>query len=341
MLIEHLQSKINEKWIYRYRTSSALSIKELLYNEIYFAYPDELNDPLDLGAELYFKEGADFIYKFLLIGAFQSINIPRNKKLPIEVEKAIYEVSIQYSRVQRNIKELFTDEHKFWLEEQLKKQNIQVNHFAKLYHNFLNIISNILPSKLLSVSFSKDYDNPLLWSTYAEKHTGYCMIFSPSKNKLKIRDMQNARFKKYELNEVNYSNDINVDLTLMFNESKEFDWDALYNSFFPELIKKALLTKNSNWYKESELRIHRGISISFSHLSQEQERLTSIDRTYYFSPSQLVGIIFGFKMKNDTKKDIIKTFDRKKQSVKIFQAFPEGNKIKAELIEMKTFYKKT
>lgn len=77
------------------------------------------------------------------------------------------------------------------------------------------------------------------------------MIFSPSANKLKIRDIIDNEYKELEFHEVNYSSDINVDLSLMFNEKKEFDWDALYNTFFPELIKKALLTKNSKWYKES------------------------------------------------------------------------------------------
>lgn len=331
-------NKLDDNWLYRYRGASALSLKEIIYNEIYFAYPDELNDPLDLGAELIINKDENFVYEFFLSDAFQSIHIPRNEKLPENTKKVINEISRQYSKKTRNIKELFLRSHKTWLKEQLHSHDLKVDQFDRLYNNLINIISNLLPSRLSSVSFSKNCKNPLLWSVYAEKHSGFCMIFSPSKDMLKIKESNNEDYKEFKIHKVNYSSDIDVDLSLMFNKEKEFDWDALDDKLFPELIKKALLTKNTNWYKESEFRIFKNISMCFSHLPKYLERKTSFERTCYFAPSQLVGVIFGYKMAVEKRNEIIKIFENKKQSSKIFEAFPAGNEIEVELVEIKGFF---
>lgn len=331
-------NKIDENWIYRYRSISALSLKELMYNEIYFSYSDELNDPLDLGAEIIINKGSSFVYDFLLSGAFKSINIPRGNDLSEETQDFIKQISSQYSKTTNNIKILFTEENKLWLYDQFSKSTLKIEKFDIFFHNLLNVISNLLPNNLLSVSFSNDYINPLLWSIYGDKHQGFCAIFSPTDQKLKIKISIESEFEEYKCQSVNYSSDINVDLSLMFNEENEFDYKNLYNAFFPKLIEKALLTKNSNWYKENEIRIHKSPKISFSHLPTEPVKLTVMEKTCYFEPSQFVGVIFGYKMKNDQRNEIIKIFESKKQSAKIFEAIPVGNDIEVKLLRQTGYY---
>ena len=326
-------NKIDENWIFRYRSNSALSLKELMYNEIYFAYSHELNDPLDLGAEIMVNKGSYFVYEFFIEAAFKSINIPRSNDLPPKTIEIIKRISKEYSKTTRNIKEFFIEEHKYWLNDLLKKFSFEIQQFDRFFQNLLNAFLNILPNQLLSVSFSEDYQNPLLWSIYADKHQGFCAIFSPTDKKLKIQNSRRSDFKEYEYKEVNYSSDIIVDLSLMFNNENEFDYQNLFDSYFPKLQEKALFTKNSNWLKEKELRIHKNFNMSFSHLAEKPKKLTAIERTCYFDPIQLVGVIFGYKMKEEAKNEIVKIFESKKQSVKFFQALPIGNDIQIYFIK--------
>lgn len=308
-----------------------------MYNEVYFSYPEELNDPLDLGAELVISKGSYFVYEYFLLAALNSVVYPRGKTPTKKLNDIAKNISAEYSKKTRNIKELFLSNHKSWLQEQLGKNNFAYPDFDHLYNNLLNIISNLFPNQLLSVSFSKGYKNPLLWSLYADAHCGYCMIFSPSKNSINIRDSVTDKFNEYTFDKVHYGSDIDVDLSLMFNDKNEFEWKSLYDNFFPELIKKALLTKNSNWLKENELRIHKGIGITFSPLPSEERQLTPFERTCYYDPSQLIGVILGYKMKSDKRNEIIKIFSEKKQSSKIFEAIPFGNNISVQLIESMFF----
>lgn len=324
---------IEDSWIYRYRSMSPLSLKELIYDEIYFSYPDELNDPLDLGAELIIKEGAPYVYDFFISGALKGTNLPRPKDISKEQADFIRKVSNEYSKSPNNIFVFFTEENKEWLRNHYRYFELSEHKFEQFHKYLLNSLSNIFPSRLNSVSFSKDCNNPLLWSLYGEQHKGFCIIFSPTENKLKLKNSMNSDFREFEYYKVNYDKNIDVDLSLMFNNKKEFDYDDLYNRFFPELARKALLTKNSNWYKENEVRMHGKLEVSFSHQEKYTNRLTSIERTYNFERKQLAGVVLGYGMSQSERNEIVKIFESKKQSVKIFEAIPQGNEIDIQIFK--------
>ncbi|WP_330983026.1 MULTISPECIES: hypothetical protein [Enterobacterales] len=63
---------------YRFRPMSTLSVKELLYDELYFSYPRELNDPLD--GIITYELSEDYPkWKRLLDFAWKNISVDTTK----------------------------------------------------------------------------------------------------------------------------------------------------------------------------------------------------------------------------------------------------------------------
>jgi hypothetical protein len=81
-------------------------------------------------------------------------------------------------------------------------------------------------SKLRVTCFTEDGNNPLMWSHYANNHTGVCLKFEPSKDS----NFENAIFP------VSYT-------------------DALVEAKDSSDLKKCLLTKLDSWSIEKEWRI--------------------------------------------------------------------------------------
>ena len=100
-----------------------------------------------------------------------------------------------------------------------------------------------------------------------------------------------------------------------------------------DLNKKALLTKSPEWLKEKEIRIFGSPTVTFSHLSKKNERETSFERTVYYDPHQLAGIILGIGLSESEKNEIQKIYKSKSGSLRIYQAYPIGNKINVKIIE--------
>lgn len=298
-----------------------------MYEELYFSYPDELNDPLDLGAELIVTSGADFVFEYFISAAIKATNIPRSDKLSRKEIEFSKKVAIKYSANTLNIDVLFTPENKDWLKNEYHKADLDPYNYDYFYTCLLNILSNLFPDNLQSVSFSSDHLNPLLWSIYGDKHAGFCMIFSPENNEIRLKKYMESEYKNFSVQSVKYGSDVSVDLSLMFNDEKEFDYDSLFYQYFPALSEKALLTKNSNWFKESELRVHLGVNTSFSHREKAAAKMTPVEKTYNYDVAQLVGIIFGFKMPPEDRAKVQKIFELKKQDHHFFEAIPQGNEM--------------
>ncbi len=318
---------IDKNWIFRFRSMSALSLKELMYNELYFSYPDELNDPLDLGAELTVTSGSNYVYEYFISAAFKAINIPRSDNISKKELDFSRTVARECANETRNINIFFTKENKIWLNQQYNEAELDPNKYERFYSSLVNILANLFPDNLQSISFSDDCRNPLLWSLYSNKHSGFSIILSPTDKKIRLKEYMGTEYKEHEFYEVKYGIDISVDLSLMFNENKEFDYRNLYSKYFPSLSEKALLTKNSNWYKENELRIHLGVNTCFSHIEAEAKRKTSVERIHYYDPEQFVGIIYGYAMPSKDREEINKVLKLKKQNCHFYEAVPQGNEI--------------
>ena len=154
---------------YRYRSGSELAIKELIYDELYFASREECNDPY---------EGKTF-----------SVFSPDNESWDNLISEAlkVHKIEIRESLKDR-IVQFFVSQSPMPMENVMK---IQGQEFATigqrtfeeyLLPSVLEAIQHYVmmysPEERYFASFSKKNDNFLLWSHYANNHSGFCLIFS-------------------------------------------------------------------------------------------------------------------------------------------------------------------
>ena len=151
-----------------------------------------------------------------------------------------------------------------------------------------NVIDNMIPNGIRTISFSKQYNNPLMWSLYAGRHHGFCLIFQPEKNSISLRKNVATKYENYKLEKVNYSDEVDVNLSEMFDRDEKFNYSNVNSRYFKSLINKCILTKHPSWRNEEEYRIFGNFSISFSSDKNKNISESSFDRTLYYNKKQLI-----------------------------------------------------
>lgn len=287
---------------YRYRPMSALSIKELIYDELYFSYPSELNDPLDGLISYEFQE--DFPkWNRLLDLAFKGLPVDTkfladsfSKKSPLSVRKLVESPTLLFELILS------------FIGESKKKLAYLLSETLKDY------ISGYIPSEGCSVSFSRTYKNALMWSHYTGKHEGFCVIFRSiegninqckSRYKKMINLSENCHLtvnEKFKMHDVNYGQKKNLDGFTLFPShvyGRELSSEEL-TSYWGNR-ESTYLTKSACWNYEEESRLY----ISSSLASVSMEALSSIDRIFHYDNSQIAGVIYGMRM-SEQNKSIVK-----------------------------------
>ncbi|HIG8799644.1 TPA: DUF2971 domain-containing protein [Raoultella terrigena] len=293
---------------YRYRPINALSIKELIYDELYFSYPSELNDPLDGLISYEFPE--DFPkWNRLLELAF--------KGLPIDTislaERLAAKSPLSVKKLVENPTFLFELILSFVGESKRKLASL-------LSETLKDFISGYIPPEGCSVSFSRTYENALMWSHYTGKHEGFCLIFrSIEENINQCKSRKNNLINlgdncalsindKFKMHDVTYGNKKNIDGFTLFpsyvygrelsNEELTSYWKNRENIY---------LTKSACWDYEKESRLY----ISSSLACVSKEALSSIDRIFHYDNSQIAGVIYGMRMSEKNKRIIKEILLRK------------------------------
>lgn len=166
-----------------------------------------------------------------------------------------------------------------------KRENKSLEEIQNLYGNnesFVNNLNeefNIYRSKLGVLCFSKNPENILMWSHYANNHKGIVYEFKPSL----FTHKRTSSFKAFPY-KVNYPNDRCYNLL-----SYTLTGDAKKEQFAYEL-----LTKAKDWEYEEEYRM-----IDFENSGNKT-----------FKKDSLVSIIFGVRT-NDIEIDIMKCLCKK------------------------------
>jgi hypothetical protein len=281
---------------YRYRPLNARTIKELIYDKLYFVYPDELNDPVD-GKIYYAFTPDEWKWERLPGEAWGKVKIDKNK-----IAKKLASISpISLEYITSN-------------ESPLTNILIESSHGIEL--PFIIYLSSLLKMFVLqripfgdsTVSFSKTGGEPLMWSHYADKHEGYCLIFRPFDNSLtpkkssygqrrnKDNNMHTLKFKDIKYDSISKNIDaftlfsVNINGRSFTKEEHAEYWKQ------HELISR---TKSECWRYESESRL-----ILLTHLHDHYRHCTS-ERIYTYENHHIAGVIFGSRTTNKNK-DIIK-----------------------------------
>ncbi len=299
---------------YRYRPLSELSIKELMYDEMYFTSTEESNDPYEGMVFFQFDKSEDK-WRRLVDFAWRDIakntNVDKYKNvlIPYLVEKAPLTFA--------ELKKITFSE----LIHEIKDINLFL--FDILIKLFKECILTYEPDKQYFVSFSKTADNYLMWSHYANNHNGYCLIFrtiDESINQSSImrrtsihRDtlnsvsprMTNSIHDKFKMNEVIYnSKETTIDAFSCFTPyvyGRDIDDEQERIKYWKDR-KKPYLEKNSCWEYEQECRLL--LSSPMAWLFGNNIEYSKHERLLHYDSTQLVGIILGSKMQQEDKNRI-------------------------------------
>jgi hypothetical protein len=300
---------------YRYRPSGELALKELRYNEIYFSSTIESNDPYDGKVFLSYKFDMDK-WKRLLDAAWKggshnktmsalaiSLSTHLDKNCPATFEEAVsYDYRSVLLEIDKNLNPLIA-----------YQLDILIKQFLNLYR----------PGGGYTVSFSKKNNNTLMWSHYASKHKGFCLIFKAidgflyqDKEHLK-RSVDRktpkglAPSSSFGLPERFHFQDILYCSTIeMLDASRFMPWHVFGRDVVndEERIKFVIenesksLEKHECWHYEEESRLTLNEPTAWlfgDHYDYSQE-----ERLLHYQPTQLVGIILGAMMDQKVKERI-------------------------------------
>jgi len=185
------------------------------------------------------------------------------------------------------------------------------------------------------VSFSRKSNDVLMWSHYASRHSGYCLIFKAINNSLSMdmtiggkgirRDTpmgiapstSSPLPSNFIFEDIKYCEDIEpIDASRFMpahvsggvsfaNEEERID-------FVEENMRKCL-EKHSSWEYESESRLVLREPTPW--LFGQHNPLSKQERLYNYDFSQLVGVIFGAKMEKAERERIIEIIRIKRESL--------------------------
>lgn len=302
--------KINTFMFYfRYRPWSDISVKELLYNEIYFSSVKEANDPYE----------GKFFVKF------------KSDKSKWEKVFQNDDVFFQFSDNRNffdNVVNFFSDKQEWTLDEILSLKtgdfyssgvkDIDTNSFVRTLNQYFDSIFNKLQKYF--VSFSKNCDNTTMWSHYASKHEGFCLIFN-FENKQIRQDSQNLKTKLHvkELDGFSHSIFANPPVSEYFNlfdvkylnKLEKLDGflflDASNYQKNKETIREAYLQKSKAWKYEEETRILLEIDAK----NYIESKWSKTQRLFHYDFNQLVGIILGYRMEQEAREQIVEIIKEK------------------------------
>lgn len=304
-------------YVYRYRSPGLLSQKGLIYDEWYFASREELNDPIDMQSKFEFPENSKSTWFGVIKSLWQNEEwselaaIYFNSICPISVEQLLEEY----------------DQHSVKVVE-IIFENCEINladfqKIGELKKQLKALLSLYAPSAGYSVSLSTCNNEMLMWSHYAASHTGYCLIYRPidgylyqcpsrTKDSLSVSKGHASLIdNKFKVKAIEYENQLEaIDAFCLLpsdNTGYKFETEEEHLGFHTK-IQSQLLTKNKCWAYEQEARLL--LPQPSNHISDESS-FTSYQRLFHYDFSQVVGIIFGARMREHEKLAIKEIIDEK------------------------------
>ena len=286
---------------YRYRSGSELSVKELIYDELYFASREECNDPYEGKTFATFSADKD-LWNNLINEALKAYSIKPLESLKERiVQYFLSKAPMPIENVLRIPKNEFVDIGARTYEQRLLPSMLEA---------IQNYVMWYSPEERYFASFSKTNDNFLLWSHYANNHKGFCLVYRPIDGKLK----QNPNWKRkqtatlplprlafmvpdaFEIQDVEYvSTPKSSDGFMCFPASVAGDKHT------PEEVEMAqaeraknYLQKHSVWDYEQEARVVLSSGVQW--LAGRKLTLPAHQRLFHIDSTQLVGIILGSQM---------------------------------------------
>ena len=333
---------------YRYRPGTPLSMKELIYNEMYFSSGSECNDPYEGKLFAEFGKNRDHWEQLIKMASISSHVHSSSITVSSSLIERLADCCVELSPIDvTKFKSLnYSNFHiKVYIDEIMpNNQLVDIPPLYEAIDRIKHYVEIHMPAEEYFVSFSRRRDNILMWSHYANNHRGYCLIFRPIDNKI----MQDKRWMKKGFTfDTPQSHISDGEITFIVPEGFKLD-DIKYtneqipsiNAFalFPHVINpehfkeefnhatnvaySSYLRKHHAWSyeKETRLLLFKGVP---QYMANRTIPLSSHQRLFHYDPSQLVGIILGAKMPSEQREQIQEIV---KQKVAMLKSESKGDK---------------
>lgn len=305
---------------YRYRPFSEFSLKELMYDELFFASAEECNDPHECWDFLQFSSDYDKWHRLLELAW---------KCVDEKIKTSFYNLFCDYLITKSPITVCELMSKDFFL-PLLEKGDFKSPFGYTLLINLINYLNTYLGEKRYFVSFSKAPDNYLMWSHYANRHNGYCLIFKSLNGCLyqaKNRMRENINIERNDSSKLHVTEHVGPKFhfcDVIYEENSAvidpFFYFPQYVSqykitseqerhIFFEKLERHYLEKGACWAYEHESRLLLPNPMSW--ITGGKVEYTKHQRLFYYDFSQLVGVIFGSKMSQESRSRIKEIIDEK------------------------------
>ena len=286
---------------YRYRSGSELALKELIYDELYFASREECNDPYEGKTFATFSKDKN-LWTNLINEALKSHKITLDESLKEKVVDYFLSKSpMPIENILKIPRDEFVDVGQRRMDQFMLKPTLEA---------IQNYIMWYSPEERYFASFSKTNDNYLLWSHYANNHKGFCLVYRPINGKIK----QNPSWKRtqpatlplprlsfgvpdaFEIQDVEY-----VSTPKSSNGFMCFPASVAGDNHSPEEVEAARAERAKNYFQkhlvwdyEQEARVVLSSGVQW--FAGKKLTLPAHQRLFHIDSTQLVGIILGSQM---------------------------------------------
>ena len=343
-----------EDEIYRFRTVDALigTRKELYRQTCYLARPDELNDVAEDTVNVVWQGDAivwpnliNYYWRSLAASQYTGdVFLPGYHWLPGEslLEQLLANAetnassfrescNAQYSRVLEDLNHCEKAVSGFELETLLSKlippalqrtgPLLETSPLREFPKRFVQAMGKLSLSEWGVACFTKDFQNPYLWSAYADQHRGVCLVFDrealeslePPEHTAEV-ELDDVRYEKTKP-EIEFFTSVPMISQLEY-ERLFSDENGVYSLLCPFLpmndekrqqawlqrrasSRENLLTKHLHWQAEQEVRMF--CRSDWGGVMREEPNR----HTVQYPIRALKGIIFGERTEDDAKRDIL------------------------------------
>lgn len=295
---------------YRYRSPTEISFKEMLYSEIYFSSAGECNDPFDSKTFFAFPNDVEKWERLLTI----AWNAFPNFSLGSVIKTVAQRIS---SKCPLSFEEAFSHQ---LLRDCIGTDGLITNVLAEALCNILKLYQ---PSTRYFTSFSEINDESLMWSHYADKHQGFCLIFKAVDGHLKQCARRAKQYFRFETpGGLAPSMSYGIPIEFSFNPISYEAEVVAHNAFncFPANVageiesedkrlqilssmQENYFQKDICWSYEREVRLT--LSPPTQWLFGGHHNYSPQQRLFHYEPTQLVGVIFGMRASSETKQRIL------------------------------------
>lgn len=280
-----------------------------MYSEMYFSSPEECNDPFDSKTFYVFHADNEKWFKVIQL-ASERVKISLSKNLMNQLTEHICkQCPLTFDEAIK--KDLFTE-----FKGSSANENILISYLSKVIQELLKVYQ---PDTRYFVSFSRTNSDPLMWSHYADKHKGFCLIFkaiggklnlSPNYKKDSVRpptpngiapNMSHGLPENFDFVDINYRPEVEF-LDAFLHMPAYVSGDAKDEQERLKIVAEQeshYTQKGQSWHYENESRLILRPPLSW--LFGGHIEFTQQERLFHYEPSQLVGIIYGARMTDGEK----------------------------------------